>query len=62
MKTRCFVVAFAIAALLAPVAAQAQGIVRGGQHGAAVGQRAAGPVGAVVGLSLIHISEPTRPY
>jgi hypothetical protein len=38
---------FAVVAL--PLAAQAQGIVRGGERGAAEGERAAGPVGAVVG-------------
>jgi hypothetical protein len=39
----------AAAALAAPVAAQAQGVIGGGKQGVAVGQRAAGPVGAVVG-------------
>jgi hypothetical protein len=33
----------------APIAAQAQGIIGGGRHEAAVGHRAAGPVGGVVG-------------
>jgi hypothetical protein len=38
----------AIATLL-PVAAQAQGTLRGAEEGAAVGGHAAGPVGAIVG-------------
>src|SRR5215468_8831870 len=38
-----------VAALSAPLAAQAQGVIGGGQQGVAIGQRAAGPVGAVVG-------------
>jgi len=34
-----------LAVLAMPLAAQAQGVVRGAQEGAAVGNRAAGPVG-----------------
>jgi hypothetical protein len=39
----------AVAILMTPIAAQAQGIGRGAAQGAAVGNHAAGPVGAVVG-------------
>lgn len=39
----------AVAVLAATGAVQAQGIVGGGRHGAAVGYHAAGPVGGVVG-------------
>jgi phage tail tape-measure protein len=35
--------------MLAPMAADAQGVVRGAQEGAAVGNHTAGPVGAAVG-------------
>jgi uncharacterized membrane protein len=42
-------VAIVVAALSVPVAVQAQGIIGGGKQGAAMGNRAAGPVGAVVG-------------
>src|SRR5471030_2628732 len=38
-----------LATLALPVAAQAQGTVRGAQDGAEAGDRAAGPIGAVVG-------------
>ena len=38
-----------IAAFALPVAAQAQGTIRGAEEGAAVGGHAAGPVGAIVG-------------
>jgi hypothetical protein len=48
MKAK-LVAAVIVAALAAPVTVQAQGIIGGGRHGAAVGHRAAGPVGAVVG-------------
>jgi hypothetical protein len=41
-----------IALLALPVAAQAQGTVRGAQEGAAQGDRDAGPVGAVIGGTL----------
>ena len=41
-----------LATLAFPVAAQAQGTVRGAQEGAAAGDRDAGPVGAVVGGAL----------
>ena len=35
--------------LVLPLAAHAQGVVRGAQEGAAVGNRAAGPIGGAVG-------------
>jgi len=38
-----------LAMLALPVAAQAEGTVRGAQEGAAEGGRAAGPIGAIVG-------------
>ena len=49
MKTQFAVAVVVVAALAAPLSAQAQGIIGGGQQGVAMGQRAAGPVGAVVG-------------
>jgi hypothetical protein len=48
MKVK-FVLAVIIAALAAPVAAHAQGIIGGSQEGVATGQQIAGPIGAVVG-------------
>jgi hypothetical protein len=48
MKVK-FTLVVVIAALAAPVAAHAQGIIGGGQEGIAVGQQVAGPIGAVVG-------------
>ena len=92
MKSKILLPMAMVAMLALPVAAQAEGTVRGAQEGAAEGGRAAGPIGAIVGgtvgaatgtvggilgvdtrprfreyvvrehLSLIHISEPTRPY
>ena len=41
------VAAFVLVSL--PLAAQAQGTVRGAEEGAAAGERAAGPLGAIVG-------------
>jgi hypothetical protein len=38
-----------VAALALPVAAHAQGTIRGAQEGAEQGDRAAGPIGAIVG-------------
>src|SRR5690349_1638471 len=38
-----------IAAFALPVAAQAQGTIRGAEEGAAAGGHAAGPIGAIVG-------------
>ena len=49
MQTKLIVPMMLLATLALPVAAQAQGTVRGAQDRAAVGDRAAGPVGAVVG-------------
>ena len=49
MQTKLIVPMMLLATLALPVAAQAQGTVRGAQDGAAAGDRAAGPVGAVVG-------------
>jgi len=48
MQTKLLVMA-TLALLALPVAAQAQGTVRGAQEGAAAGDRAAGPLGALVG-------------
>lgn len=48
MKTK-LAVAVIVATLATPLVAQAQGIIGGGRHGAAVGHRAAGPVGGAVG-------------
>src|SRR5215831_8710452 len=48
MKMKCLpVAAFMLVSL--PLAAYAQGTVRGAQEGAAAGERAAGPLGAIVG-------------
>lgn len=49
MKMRVVGLALALGALSAPMAVQAQGVVRGAQEGAATGNRAAGPVGGAVG-------------
>ena len=49
MQTKLLVPMIALALLALPVAAQAQGTVRGMERGAAEGDRAAGPIGAVVG-------------
>src|SRR4029079_12025718 len=48
MQTKLLVVA-TLALLALPVAAQAQGTLRGAQEGAAQGGHDAGPIGAVVG-------------
>ena len=48
MQTKLLVIA-TLALLALPVAAQAQGTLRGAQEGAAQGGRDAGPIGAVVG-------------
>jgi hypothetical protein len=48
MKVKSFAVATFVVVSL-PLAAYAQGTVRGAEEGAAAGDRAAGPVGAVVG-------------
>jgi hypothetical protein len=49
MQTKLLVAMATVAVLVLPVAAQAQGTVRGAQEGAVAGDRAAGPIGAVVG-------------
>lgn len=49
MQTKLLGSMMLLAALALPMAAQAQGTVRGAQEGAVQGDRAAGPVGAVVG-------------
>jgi Protein of unknown function (DUF1236) len=52
MQTKLMVPMIALALLALPVAAQAQGTVRGAQEGAAEGAYQAGPIGAVVGGAL----------
>ena len=52
MTTRLLGSFVLLAALALPLAAQAQGTVRGAQEGAAQGERDAGPIGAVVGGTL----------
>ena len=49
MKSKFLVATMLLALLALPVAAQAQGTVRGMERGAAQGDRDAGPLGAVVG-------------
>ena len=49
MKFYLITTASVLAILSMPLAAQAQGVVRGAQEGASQGNRAAGPVGGVVG-------------
>jgi len=49
MKTKLVGSMILVAALVLPVAVQAQGTVRGAQEGARQGERDAGPIGAVVG-------------
>ena len=49
MRLRLLAFASIVAVLGAPLAVQAQGVVRGVQEGADVGHRAAGPVGGAVG-------------
>jgi Protein of unknown function (DUF1236) len=49
MQTKFLAAMTTLALLALPVAAQAQGTLRGAQEGAAAGDRAAGPLGAVVG-------------
>ena len=48
-EIKSLVVITALGLVAIPLAAQAQGTVRGAQEGAEVGGRAAGPLGAVVG-------------
>ncbi len=49
MQTKLMVAMAAFALLALPMAAQAQGTLRGAQEGAAQGERDAGPLGAVIG-------------
>ena len=49
MQTKFLGSMMLLAALALPMAAQAQGTVRGAQEGADRGNRDAGPIGAVVG-------------
>ena len=49
MKTKLLMSLAVFATLVLPVAAQAQGTVRGAEEGAVEGGRAAGPLGAIVG-------------
>ena len=49
MKSKILLPMAMVAMLALPVAAQAEGTVRGAQEGAAEGGRAAGPIGAIVG-------------
>jgi hypothetical protein len=49
MKSKLLASTMLLALLALPVAAQAQGTVRGMERGAAQGDREAGPLGAVVG-------------
>ena len=49
MKFHLVIAAGVVAVLAMPLSAQAQGIIRGGEEGAAAGNRAAGPVGGAVG-------------
>jgi hypothetical protein len=52
MRTKIVVPMMLLGILALPMAAQAQGTVRGAQEGAAQGERDAGPIGAVVGGTL----------
>jgi hypothetical protein len=52
MRFRFMMAGSVAAALSLPLAAQAQGIVRGAEEGAAAGHRAAGPVGGAVGAGI----------
>ena len=49
MKSQLLFAGVVVAAISAPLAAQAQGVPGGFAHGASEGWRIAGPVGAVVG-------------
>jgi len=52
MKRRLMMTVSVLAAFAVPLAAQAQGVVRGAEEGAAAGNRAAGPVGGAVGAGV----------
>src|SRR5260221_7717260 len=49
MKIRLLMPMVALATLMLPIAAQAQGTVRGEEEGASAGGNAGGPLGAIVG-------------
>ena len=49
MKSQLLCASVIVAAMSAPLAAQAQGVPGGFAHGASEGWRIAGPIGAVVG-------------
>ena len=49
MKTKILMPMVVLATLALPLAAQAEGTLRGAEEGAAEGGRAAGPLGAIVG-------------
>ena len=49
MKIRLLMPTVALATLMLPIAAQAEGTIRGAEEGAAIGGNAAGPLGAIVG-------------
>ena len=53
MKPRLMMAASVLATLAIPLAAQAQGVVRVAEEGAAVGNRAAGPVEGAVGGGVV---------
>ena len=50
------------ATLALPMAAQAQGTVRGAQEGAAQGEHDAGPIGTVVGDTLGAVAAPSAAF
>ena len=52
MKTKFLLPVVVLATLALPLAAQAQGTLRGAEEGADAGARAAGPLGAIVGGAL----------
>ncbi|HTT46898.1 MAG TPA: hypothetical protein VMG39_02735 [Pseudolabrys sp.] len=52
MKKHLLIVSTFVAALVMPLAAQAQGVPGGAVHGFHEGDRIAGPVGAVVGTAV----------
>ncbi len=49
MKIKLLMPMVVLATLALPIAAQAEGTIRGAEEGAAVGGNAAGPLGAIVG-------------
>ncbi len=52
LQTKFFVPVMLLATLTLPMAAKAQGTLRGAQEGARQGEHAAGPLGAVVGATV----------